>query len=91
MDMGPNGAYTIFSSGGADRAGCMARPPEAENVPPNWMTYLGTGDVDATAEKAKSLGANIMMEPFDVPTVGRLAIFADPTGAVIGLFSPEAQ
>ena len=26
MDMGPNGFYTIFSSGGADRAGGMPRP-----------------------------------------------------------------
>lgn len=91
MDMGSNGTYTIFSSGGADRAGCMPRPPQAQDVPPNWMTYIGTADVDATLEKAKSLGANVLMGPADVPTVGRLAVFADPTGAVVGLFSPEAQ
>ena len=30
------------------------------------MTYLGTDDVDATVEKAKKLGATVMMEPFDV-------------------------
>ncbi len=91
MDMGLNNVYTIFSSGGADRAGCMARPEGAGDIPPYWMTYLGVGDVDATAEKAKSLGATFMMEPFDVPTVGRLAIFADPTGAAVGLFYPEEQ
>lgn len=87
QDMG-DFSYTLFSSGGTDRAGCMNIPPQAEGTPPNWMTYLGTDDVDATAEKAKSLGANIMMEPFDVPTVGRLAIIADPTGAVVGLYKP---
>jgi uncharacterized protein len=91
MDMGPNGVYTMFSSGGADRAGCLPRPESAQEVPPNWMTYIGTADVDATAEKAKSLGATMMMGPSDVETVGRLAIFTDPTGAVVGLFSPEAQ
>jgi uncharacterized protein len=91
MDMGPGGMYTLFSSGGADRAGCMARPEGAENIPPYWGTYLGTDDVDATAAKAKELGASFLMEPFDVQTVGRLAIFADPTGAVIGLFHPEAE
>jgi uncharacterized protein len=90
-DMGQGRVYTLFSSGGADRAGCFPRPEEAQDVPPSWTTYLGTGDVDATAAKAKELGANILMEPFDVPTVGRLAIFADPQGAVIGLFQPEAQ
>jgi uncharacterized protein len=91
MDMGPNGTYTIFSSGGTDRAGCMARPAGAEGMPPSWTTYLGTDDVDATAEKAKSLGASFMLEPVDVETVGRLAIFADPTGAVVGLYHPEAS
>lgn len=88
MDMGPSGTYTLFSSAGADRAGAMPRPESAGEVPPNWLTYLGTADVDATAAKAKELGANVMMEPFDVSTVGRLAIIADPTGAVIGLFQP---
>jgi predicted enzyme related to lactoylglutathione lyase len=88
MDMGPGGVYTIFSAGGADRAGCMPRPENAAEMPPSWMTYLGTADVNATAAKAKELGANVLMEPFDVMTVGRLAVFADPTGAVVGLFEP---
>jgi predicted enzyme related to lactoylglutathione lyase len=91
MDMGPNGVYVLFSSGGADRAGCMSMPPGAEGVPPNWMTYIGTGDADATAAKAEDLGATIMREPWDVETVGRIAIFADPAGAVIGLFQPASS
>ncbi|HSE80701.1 MAG TPA: VOC family protein [Gaiellaceae bacterium] len=91
MDMGNDFVYTIFSSGGADRAGGMPIPPQAEGNPPAWMTYLGTDDIDATAEKARSLGAMIMQQPWDVPTVGRLAILVDPTGAVVGLFKPEAS
>ena len=39
-------------------------------------------DVDASAAKAKELGGNVMMEPFDVLDVGRMAVIADPTGAV---------
>ena len=90
QDMGPGGVYTLFSSGGVDRAGCFPLPEEGQ-VPPSWMTYIGTADVDATAAKAKELGAEIKKEPLDVPTVGRLAILADPQGAVVGLFQPEAQ
>jgi hypothetical protein len=90
MDMGNDFTYTLFSSGGTDRAGAMPIPPQAEGAPPAWMTYLGTDDIDAAAEKARSLGATIMQEPWDVPTVGRLAIIVDPTGAVVGLFKPEA-
>ena len=53
---------------------------------PYWMTYIGADDVDATVEKAKGMGANVAMEPSDVPSVGRLAILVDPTGAVFGLY-----
>jgi predicted enzyme related to lactoylglutathione lyase len=88
MEMGEGNVYTLFRSGDTDRAGCMPVPPGAEGMPPAWLTYLGVGDADATAEKARSLGATIMMEPFDVPTVGRLAVLADPTGAAVGLFRP---
>ncbi len=88
MDMGDGFVYTLFSSGGTDRAGCMARPDGVE-APPHWLTYMGTDDVDATAAKAESLGATTIRSPFDVPGVGRLAIFADPTGAAFGLFKPS--
>lgn len=87
-EMGPAGTYTLFSAGGADRAGGMARPESAGEMQPAWLTYLGTADVEATAAKAKELGASMVMEPVDVTSVGRIAVIADPTGAVIGLFQP---
>jgi predicted enzyme related to lactoylglutathione lyase len=87
-DMGNGYTYTLFSSGGVDRAGCGPKMPGDES-PPAWMPYIGA-DVDATLEKAKGLGSvTVFMEPMDIPTVGRLAIFADPTGAAVGLFQPE--
>jgi predicted enzyme related to lactoylglutathione lyase len=90
MDMGEL-TYTLFGTGGIDRAGCMPLPAGAEGMPPAWLTYLGTDDVDAIAEKATSLGANaIIMEPTDIPTVGRLAVIVDAAGAAVGLFRPEA-
>jgi predicted enzyme related to lactoylglutathione lyase len=90
MDMGEL-TYTLFGTGGVDRAGCMPLPAGAEGMPPAWLTYLGTDDVDAIAEKATSLGANaIIMEPTDIPTVGRLAVIVDAAGAAVGLFRPEA-
>jgi predicted enzyme related to lactoylglutathione lyase len=88
QDMGEGIVYTLFTSGGVDRAGCMAQPPGAAGTPPAWGTYIGTEDVDATAEKARSLGATFLLEPLDIATVGRMAIFADPTGAVVGLYKP---
>jgi hypothetical protein len=92
MDMGNGIVYVLFSIGGADRAGCAPLPPGAEGMPPAWLTYLGVEDVDATVEKAKSLGSTMVFtEPTDVMTVGRLAVIADATGAAVGLFKPEAS
>jgi predicted enzyme related to lactoylglutathione lyase len=87
MPGGP-GSYTIFSSGEQQAAGGMPRPPQMD-APPHWMIYVGSNDVDAHTKKAKELGAQVYMEPFDVPTVGRLSVVADPTGAVFGIFQGE--
>lgn len=57
-------------------------PGESEaGVPAHWISYVGTPDVDATAKKVVELGGTIVMEPMDIPTVGRFAVATDPTGA----------
>jgi predicted enzyme related to lactoylglutathione lyase len=56
--------------------------------PPHWMIYVAVDDVDANAELAKSLGAQVM-KVMDVPNVGRMAIIQDPTGAMIATFKPQ--
>jgi predicted enzyme related to lactoylglutathione lyase len=43
---------------------------------------------DAAAEKAKSLGARIHNGPMTIENVGRMAIIADPQGAVFAIFQP---
>jgi len=39
-------------------------------------------DADQTAAKAREAGGTVMMEPFDVMDAGRMAVLADPEGAV---------
>jgi len=59
------------------------RPP---NVPPHWMIYFLVNDCDASAAKAKQLGAKILMEPKTMEKVGRIAIIDDPQGAGFALY-----
>ena len=89
MDPG-TGPYTMFALGEEPQAGVTELPEEAKKMgaPPHWLTYVGVPDVDATAAKVKELGGQVLMEPFDVPTVGRLAIIGDPQGAGLGVFRP---
>jgi uncharacterized protein len=56
---------------------------------PAWASYVTVDDVDAMAARAGELGANLMGEPFDVMTSGRMALVQDPTGAVFALWQPR--
>jgi len=53
----------------------------AEQNPALWQPYIGVEDCDASAATAVRLGATTLMEPQDIPDVGRIAMFADPFGA----------
>jgi uncharacterized protein len=90
MDMGEMGTYTLFSRGEDDDVGGCMRMPEGMQAPPHWLVYVGVDDVDATAARAKELGATLFVEPTDIPEVGRFAIVQDPAGAVFGLFKQRS-
>jgi len=85
----PGMEYWLFNMGEKQMAGLMALPEEARNMgsPPSWIGYVGVENVDASAEKAKASGGKGYVEPTDIPNVGRFAVLADPTGAVISLFN----
>ena len=83
-DMGPAGTYTIFKQGEQPTCGCMTLPQEG--IPPHWMSYVNVDDVDASTNKAKELGAQVFVEPADIPNVGRFSVIADPSGATLGLY-----
>jgi predicted enzyme related to lactoylglutathione lyase len=89
-DMGSEyGGYRIFDRGGDENgiAGLMALPDAT--MPPHWQPYVAVDDPDATTAKAKELGGAALMEPMDVPKVGRLAVLQDPQGATFGIIKPE--
>ena len=60
-------------------------PPPMPGVPAHWSIYFGAQSVDATAAKVAELGGKVFVEPFDIP-VGRMAVVADPQGAMFNLF-----
>ncbi len=58
-------------------------------VPPHWQSYVTVDDVDATAERARSLGARTPCDPFDVMDAGRMVTVIDPTGTPVTLWQPQ--
>ena len=75
------GKYFIARIRGRDVAGVGSVP---ESAPPMamWNTYVWVESADETASKVKEAGGSVLMEPFDVMDAGRMAVFADPEGAV---------
>jgi predicted enzyme related to lactoylglutathione lyase len=55
-------------------------------VPPHWLSYFWVDDVDASAVKAKGLGANLYLDPMTIENVGRMAVIGDPQGAAFAIF-----
>jgi predicted enzyme related to lactoylglutathione lyase len=59
--------------------------------PPHWLVYVYVADVDAAASKARELGATFHVPPMSVEGVGRMAIMADPQGAVSAMFKESPK
>jgi len=93
VDTSADSSYTIFKAGTTMIAGMMARPQRLKDVPPNWLTYFGVKDCDASAAKASELGGKVMQPPTDIPNIGRFAVCQDGQGAVfaIAYFLPPAK
>jgi predicted enzyme related to lactoylglutathione lyase len=60
------------------------------DVPAHWSVTFGVDDADAAAAKARELGGNVLLPPFDAPWV-RMTVIADPAGAsfIASQFVPE--
>ncbi|MGF9692999.1 VOC family protein [Rhizobium sp. 0TCS1.26] len=88
--------YGIFDIRSGDEdcgiAGYMTIPPEMNGqVPPNWTGYVAVDDVDAMAELFAAEGGSVMQPAFDIPGIGRMAVVADPHGAVLCIMRPAAM
>lgn len=78
--------YLHISAGDRPFAGILPDTHRDPNAPPHWMPYFMTADADAATAKAKELGANVLLPPMLVDKSLRIAVLADPQGAVFALF-----
>jgi predicted enzyme related to lactoylglutathione lyase len=81
------GGYRMCMLDGKPVAGLG--PQMNTDMPPWWTTYISVADADETAAAIKADGGTVMMDPFDVLDVGRMAVAADPAGAVFSIWQPR--
>ena len=61
----------------------------AQGMHPHWVCYISTDDVEAATARVREAGGNVITEPFDVFTAGRMSVVADPTGASFGIWQAK--
>lgn len=84
-----SGAHTSCRIGGRDVAGISQIPADSP-ARPGWISYFSTSDVVLTAARVSALGGRVLAGPLNLPTGGRLALAADRSGAVFGLWEGVA-
>jgi predicted enzyme related to lactoylglutathione lyase len=76
------GYYTMALDDGAEVL-AIGQQPQGTG---QWLVYLATDDIEATALRATTLGAQVFLGPMSVGGAGTMAVGIDPTGAVFGLW-----
>jgi len=87
---GAPGDRVVIRNGDRTNGGIARLPEGMEGVPPAWAVFFAVEDAAAGAARATEQGGRLLMGPMPVPA-GRLAIVADPQGAVLGLSDGEAD
>ena len=87
MPMGDGMSYTVINVGEGTGGGMMTNP--APGTPSHWLAYIDVADIDATTQKAKSLGATVVQPKTEVPGMGWFSVIIDPTGAAVAFWQSK--
>jgi predicted enzyme related to lactoylglutathione lyase len=77
--------HLILSSDDYARASVNAFPKDSSRRHSHWLNFVRVVDAVDAAAKAVALGGRVLVEPHIDRHGGKLAVVADPTGALFGL------
>jgi len=82
----PEMNYVTFETGEGVGGGLN---PVSERYPAGTVTvYIQTDDIEATLAKIEQLGGKMVAPKYEIPGVGWIAMFEDPTGNQVALLKP---
>ena len=76
--------YTSVYAGDVQTGGINPMGAQ-DGVPSSWLPYFHVAYAAASCDKAKNLGATVLVPPMEVPA-GTFAVIADPQGATVAFF-----
>jgi predicted enzyme related to lactoylglutathione lyase len=92
-DLPDGGVYAMGRIDGKDVAaiGPLQEEQAKMGIPPHWNVYVTVEDAEQKAKEAEAAGGTILAPAFDVMEFGRMAVIADPTGAVFNVWEPKSN
>lgn len=87
----PPEQYFVARVSGRDVAGVGSPPREGRPGAPTWRTSIRVDSADEAAARAITAGGSLRSGPLDIPAAGRLAVLADPAGALVGVWEARAR
>jgi len=90
-DMGDGTFYTMLMLNGQSVGALykLKADQSTQGMPPHWGSYVAVENADDAATRARTLGAQVIVEPFDVMDVGRMAVIMDPQGAIFSVWQAK--
>lgn len=86
VDLGAGQSYTVIEHAGRGIGGLVdARGFNADVNVSRWIPVLSVADMDAAMASLRAGGGTVFQAPVDIPQRGRVAVAADPKGAVLTL------
>lgn len=85
------GQYFVARVRGRDVAGIGSLPTRDDLPAPTWVTQIHVDSADEAVERAKSAGGVLRDGPLDALPAGRLAVLADPAGALVCVWEAGAR
>ncbi len=82
------GTYFHIVNGDQFIGGIPPSEHHQPQTPSHWLIYFEVRSCDASIDQARTLGATVHMEPTTIGETGRMAVLANPQGAVFALFEP---
>jgi len=79
------GSYWALEMGGGFGDGGVV---ECETSQPLWLPYIGVADIDEKTERARGLGASVLLEPREGPA-GWRSVVAAPAGGEVAFWQPK--
>ena len=84
--------HLLLASDNFARASVNPIPAAWTNAKPRWLNYIRVDDAAAMSAKVAALGGKVLQQPHIDRHGGKIAVVADPAGAVFGLMEwPEDQ